>query len=140
MFGWWRRRAAREIPEALWQQALRDFPFLADRAAGEARRLRELAGRFLAQKEFHGAQGLAITDERAVAIAAQAVLPVLHVGLGWYDDFVGIVVHPDLVVARRTAQDDAGVVHEWEEELAGEAMERGPVMLSWSDVRQAGVR
>ena len=39
----------------------------------------------------------------ALAIAAQAVLPVLHLGLRWYDDFVGIVVHPDEVVARRAA-------------------------------------
>lgn len=138
MFGWWRRRAARAIPDALWNEALAAYPFLADRSAQDVARLRELAGRFLAEKEFHGAQGLVITDAMAVAIAAQAVLPVLHLGLGWYDDFVGIVVHPDQVVARRSTQDEAGVVHEWDEVLAGEAMERGPVMLSWHDVRQAG--
>jgi MtfA peptidase len=138
MFGWWRRRAARPIPDALWNEALAAYPFLAERPAQDLARLRELAARFLAGKEFHGAQGLVITDSMAVAIAAQAVLPVLHLGLGWYDDFVGIVVHPDQVVARRSSQDEAGVVHEWDEVLAGEAMERGPVMLSWHDVRQAG--
>lgn len=139
MFGWLRRRRpARPIPEELWQRTLSDFPFLSQFGAVEARRLRELAAQFLAGKEFHGAHGLAITDAMAVAIAAQAVLPVLQLGLDWYDDFVGIVVHPDQVLARRTAQDEAGVVHEWEEVLAGEAMERGPVMLSWSDVQQAG--
>lgn len=138
MFGWWRRRTARPIPDALWSEALAAYPFLAKRPAQDLERLRELAARFLADKEFHGAQGLAITDSMAVAIAAQAVLPVLHLGLDWYDDFVGIVVHPDQVVARRTSQDEAGVVHEWDEVLAGEAMERGPVMLSWHDVRQAG--
>ena len=138
MFGWWRRRTARPIPDALWNEALAGYPFLAERPARDLERLRELGARFLADKEFHGAQGLAITDSMAVAIAAQAVLPVLHLGLDWYDDFVGIVVHPDQVVARRTSQDEAGVVHEWDEVLAGEAMERGPVMLSWRDVRQAG--
>ena len=138
MFGWWRRRAARAIPDELWNETLSAYPFLAERSAHDVARLRELAGRFLADKEFHGAQGLVITDSMAVAIATQAVLPVLHLGLGWYDDFVGIVVHPDQVVARRTTQDEAGVVHEWDEVLAGEAMERGPVMLSWHDVRQAG--
>jgi len=138
MFGWWRRRTARPIPDALWNEALAAYPFLAERSTRDLERLRELAARFLAGKEFHGAQGLAITDSMAVAIATQAVLPVLHLGLDWYDDFVGIVVHPDQVVARRTSQDEAGVVHEWDEVLAGEAMERGPVMLSWHDVRQAG--
>lgn len=139
MFGWWRRRrTAPPIPDPLWQQVLSAYPFLAGRPADEDARLRDLAARFLQAKEFHGTQGLAITDELALAVAAQAVLPVLHLGLHWYDDFVGIVVHPDQVVARRSAQDEAGVVHEWEEVLAGEAMERGPVMLSWHDVQDAG--
>ena len=135
MFGWWRRRREPPgIPDALWMQVLRDFPFLqsADVAA-----LRSLSARFLAQKEFHGAQGLAITDAMALSIAAQAVLPVLHLGLRWYEDFIGIVVHPDEVVARRQTMDEAGVVHEWDEVLAGEAMDEGPVMLSWADVQGA---
>jgi Mlc titration factor MtfA (ptsG expression regulator) len=139
MFGWLRRRAApRPIPDALWQAVLAQFPFLARRDPRDVAALRELAARFLADKEFTGARGFAITDDVAVAIAAQAVLPVLHLGLAWYDDFVGIVVHADEVVAKRTAMDEAGVVHDWEEVISGEAMDRGPVMLSWHDV--AGAR
>jgi Mlc titration factor MtfA (ptsG expression regulator) len=53
---------------------------------------------------------------------------------------VGIVVHPDEVVVRREHVDDDGVVHEYDEVLSGEAMEGGPVMLSWRDVRDAGTR
>jgi len=139
MLGWWRkRRLPPPIPEALWQPVLDAYPFLRQPTQTAADRLRALAAQFLADKEFHGAQGLVITDAIAVAISAQAVLPVLHLGLQWYDGFVGIVVHPDQVVAQRKAQDEAGVVHEWEEVLAGEAMQDGPVMLSWSDVRDAG--
>jgi MtfA peptidase len=51
---------------------------------------------------------------------------------------VGIVVHPDEVLARRTVTDDSGIVHHYDEVLAGEAMEGGPVMLSWHDVDSAG--
>ncbi|TFZ08718.1 zinc-dependent peptidase [Ramlibacter humi] len=139
MFGWWRRRRPPPpIPDTLWQGVLSSYPFLASQPEGDEPRLRALAAEFLRGKEFHGAQGLAITDEIAVAIAAQAVLPVLRLGLSWYDDFVGIVVHADQVVARRRAEDEAGVVHEWDEVLAGEAMDRGPVMLSWRDVQAAG--
>ena len=65
-------------------------------------------------------------------------LPVLRLGLGPYRGFVGIVVHSDEVVARRSITDGAGVVHEYDEWLSGEAMEGGPVMLSWSDVAMAG--
>jgi len=84
-----------------------------------------------------------VTDAMAVSIAAQACLPLLHWGsperaLAWYDDFVGIVVHPAEAVARRQAVDAAGVVHHYDEVLLGEAMERGPVMLSWPAVDGAG--
>lgn len=139
MFDWLRRRgSARAIPDALWEGVLARYPFLAARPEAERTRLRDLAAQFLAGKEFHGAQGFVITDDVALSIAAQAVLPVLNLGLKWYDDFVGIVVHPEQVMARRTTTDEAGVVHHWNEVLAGEAMERGPVMLSWQDVHDAG--
>lgn len=140
MLGWLRRRRAPELPDALWQQTLAAYPFLGQGGADDAARLRELAADFLGRKQFTGAGGLQITDAMAVAIAAQAVLPVLHLdlGLGWYDDFVGIVVHPDEVVAQRSETDETGVVHAWDEVLAGEAMEGGPVMLSWHDVAAAG--
>ncbi len=126
------------IPETLWQHTLTQYPFLAQRAATEQSQLRTLAGQFLAGKEFSGAQGLVVTDEMAVAIAAQACLPVLHLGLDYYDDFKGIVVHPGAMLARREVMDDSGVVHRYSEVLLGEAMERGPVTLSWQDVAAAG--
>jgi Mlc titration factor MtfA (ptsG expression regulator) len=139
MWGWLkRRRRGPELPDELWRATLARYPFLADRPEPELAQLRAMAAAFLGQKEFHGAGGLVITDEMALAIAAQAVLPVLHLGLHWYDDFVGIVVHADEVVARRTAVDETGIVHDWDEVLAGESMEGGPVMLNWQDVAQAG--
>ncbi len=147
LWDWLRRlgRSARRhsgIPDVLWQATLADYPFLTAGTQAEQQRLRELSALFLAEKEFHGAQGLTITDAMAVAIAAQACLPVLHFGPGrqpldWYDDFVGIVVHPDEVLAQREVMDEDGVVHHYDEMLAGEAMQGGPVMLSWQDVAAA---
>ncbi|AMO21837.1 zinc-dependent peptidase [Ramlibacter solisilvae] len=134
MFGWLRRRPpARDIPDALWVAVLQRYRFLVLRPADERERLRQMAGELLAAKEFHGAKGFVVTDEVALSIAVQAVLPVLNLGLSWYDDFVGIVVHADEVVARRTEMDESGVVHQWDEVIAGEAMDGGPVMLSWRD-------
>lgn len=142
MLRWLRRlRAAPEIPEAQWQRVLAAYPFLAARPAAALQRLRTLSARFLRDKEFHGALGLAISDDMALAIAAQAVLPVLHLpgGLRWYDDFVGIVVTPAEVSTPRVAVDEAGVVHEYRESIIGEARERGPVMLSWPHVQEGGL-
>jgi len=141
MLDWFRRlRAAPDIPEAAWQSTLARYRFLADRPDADTARLRALAARFLREKEFHGAHGFVISDEVAIAIAAQAALPILHLKgeLAWYDDFVGIVVHPAEVVAHRRVTDDTGVVHEYDEVVAGEAMDRGPVMLSWQDVLASG--
>ncbi len=128
----------RAIPDALWQLTLARYPFLTLRSAPDLCKLREMATLFLARKEFSGAHGLEVCDEMAVAIAAQACLPVLELGLDWYESFVGIVIHPDLVTVRREHMDEAGVVHEYDESLAGEAMEGGPVMLSWRDVADSG--
>jgi Mlc titration factor MtfA (ptsG expression regulator) len=137
----WRRARAlerRAIPDALWQLTLARFPFLAARSAAQVAALREMATLFLAEKEFSGVRGLVVSDEMAVAIAAQACLPALALGLDWLDGFVGIVVHEDAVVARREVEDEDGIVHAYDEELSGEAMSGGPVMLAWRDVDEAG--
>jgi Mlc titration factor MtfA (ptsG expression regulator) len=131
--------ARRAIPQDLWKRTLIRYPFLQRRDPAAAAELRRLTSLFLDRKEFSAAGGLHLTDAMVVAIAAQAVLPVLRLGLARYDGFVGIVVHPDQVTARREFADDDGVVHEYDEVLAGEAVQGGPVMLSWRDVRSAGV-
>jgi len=130
-----RRRA---IPDADWRRTLKRFPFLALSDAQDAAELRRLTSLFLDRKEFSGVGGLTVSDDMAVAIAAQACLPVLRLGLAPYDSFIGIVVHPGQVRARRVVTDDDGVVHDYEETLSGEAMPGGPVTLSWQDVRRAG--
>jgi Mlc titration factor MtfA (ptsG expression regulator) len=140
---WRQRREARAvqrraIPDALWALTLARLPFLACRSADDLAELRRLCSLFLDQKEFTGVHGLEVDDAMAVCIAAQACLPVLRFGLEPYNGFVGIVVHPDEAVARREVIDDDGVVHTYAEVLSGEAMEGGPVMLSWPDVDHAG--
>lgn len=130
--------ARRAIPNDVWQLTLARLPFLARRSDADLQALRRLASLFLDQKEFSGANGLVVNDSMAVCIAAQACLPILHFGLAHYAGFVGIVVHPDEVVARREVTDDDGVVHHYDETLTGEAMVGGPVMLSWRDVADAG--
>jgi MtfA peptidase len=128
----------RSIPEPLWSLTLARYRFLAALAPTDQAKLRELSTLFLVEKEFHGVGELVVDDDIAVAIAAQACLPVLRLGLNWYGGFKGIVVHAGAVVARREVVDDTGVVHEFDEELSGEAMDGGPVMLSWQDVESSG--
>ena len=141
---WWRRRredaavARRPIPDDLWKRTLIRYPFLRSASDPGALRLRRMTSLFLDRKEFTAVPPVRLTTDVVVAIAAQACLPVLQLDLGRYERFIGIVVHPDQVVARRESMDEHGVVHEYDEVLSGEAVEGGPVMLSWRDVRGSG--
>ena len=143
MAGWLqalrRRREARalqrrSISDELWRACIAELPFVAARPTEQQERLRRMASLFLDRKEFTGAQGFVVTDGIALTVAVQACLPVLELGLDHYDGFVGIVMHGDAVVAAREVIDKDGIVHAYDEELAGEAMEGGPLMLSWADV------
>lgn len=143
MLNWLQKLLGRDpgpeaIPDAMWARTLAHYPFLVQHASADQLRLRSLSRQFLAEKEFSGAHGLIVTDAMAVAIAAQACLPVLHLSLKLYDDFKGIVLHPGAMLARRKVTDAAGVVHRYSEALAGEAMQGGPVTLSWQDVAASG--
>lgn len=136
---WKRRRVLRRhaIDDRLWHRTVFGLPFLGELERDDGARLRELTLLFLAEKSFSGAQGLALNDAMRVAIAAQACLPILNLGLDWYDDWVGVIVYPGDFRVRRHDIDAAGVVHEWDDALAGEAMPGGPVVLSWDSAAHA---
>ncbi len=135
--GWltdWKRKRVLErhrVEDALWAEAAGGWRFIGSLSAEETERLKALVVLFLAEKEFAGAHGLEVSDAMRVSIAAQACLPVLALGLDWYGGWTGVVVHPGDFRVRRSEMDEHGVLHEWEDELAGEAMEGGPVVLSW---------
>lgn len=133
----WFQRHTPSIGDELWRRLLSDYPFLALRPLRQRERLRELTNRFLATKQFAGADGLMIDDYMGAAIAAQACLPVLSIGLDWYDDFEQIVVYPEQFRVRYQEADDIGLVHEQDTYLAGQSIDGGPIVLSWPDVQAA---
>src|SRR5690606_111356 len=138
LFKSWRRRRAlkaTQIGEALWQRVLAGLPFLRGLSAADLEELRALTVLFLAEKEMHGAADLELSDDIRLSIALQACLPILKLGLAAYDGWVGVVVYPGEFRVKRQEMDEDGVMHEYEEELSGEAWEGGPVVLSWQDVK-----
>ena len=130
LFGLTSNRPA-EVPQTLWNQVEATLPFLAFLTAEEHARLRLLAANFLKEKQFHGAHDFEIDDPIMLSIALQACLPILNIGLQAYRDWVGIIVYPGDFVVPRSVVDDDGVVHEYHDEVLGEAWEDGPVLLSW---------
>ena len=83
--GWiteWRRKRVLQkhaLDDALWRRSTKGLSFLP-----QVPKLKELVLLFLAEKQFAGAHGMEVTDEMRVAIAAQACLPILELGLDWY--------------------------------------------------------
>ena len=134
---WWHQRFLRKhrIPLPLWESALSQAPILKRLDPTERHRLRELTSRFLHDKSIVGAQGLMVTDDMRVMIAAQACLLILNLDLDYFDGWREIIVYPDSFVVSREERDEAGVVHRRQNALGGEAWGRGPVILSWGDAQ-----
>jgi len=124
------------IPHPLWLAVMEVLPAMHGMTAVEKAHLRELSTLFLHQKNLMGVQGLELTAEMRLTIAAQACLPVLRLGMeclhGWSD----VIVYPGAFRVNRDAVDAAGVVQQQQRVLSGEAWSRGPIVLSWADIAQ----
>jgi Mlc titration factor MtfA (ptsG expression regulator) len=136
LLGRFTRSSAVAIPDDLWDAARAAVPVAARLGADEATRLRELAGRLLAEKEMSAAGELELTAAMQVAIALQACLPILNLGLEWYRGWTSIIVYPGEFLVPRHVADEDGVVHEYVEPITGEAWEGGPLLLSWEDAQR----
>jgi MtfA peptidase len=126
------------LDPALWRSTLERYACTRVLSGDERSRLRDIVVLFLHQKRIHGAGGMAVRDDVRIAIAAQACMLVLNLGVEYFGDWVEIIVYPDEFVAQYEYIDAAGVAHQVAEPMSGESWERGPVILSWADAEGAG--
>lgn len=136
---WRRERLLRQaaLPQALWDNVIAELPILTGLSATELERLRSLVLLFLHEKDFLPTNGLLLTEEMQLTIAAQACLPILELGLDYYAGWMTIIVYPGGFIAKHEQVDAAGVVHAVRRPSAGESWQRGPVVLSWEDVERS---
>src|SRR5688572_14670792 len=97
-------------------------------------RLRDLAARFLHEKTISPVGALTLDEAQRCTLAALCCLPLLEFGTEGLRGWSQLIVYPDAFRVNRTHVDAAGVLHEWEDELIGEAWELGRVILSGADV------
>lgn len=134
---WNRQRLLRRFPiaDSDWQVVVDHWPLLQELNGEEQQRLRELSTLFLHDKTIEGVGDIAISPAMAAAIAAQVCLPVLNLHLdalrGWYS----VLLYPDTFLAEHDGVDEDGIQHVGTRELAGEAWDQGPLILSWGDAR-----
>ena len=131
-----RRRArlrAQPLPAA-WQAILAArVPAVARLPAPLRRRLEGQMQIFLAEKRFVGCDGLVVSDEMRVVVAAQACLLLASRTGEVFPGVREILLYPGAFVVQRTRPGAAGVVHEERRVLAGEAWSHGQIVLSWAD-------
>lgn len=111
----------------------RRVPYLRRLPAPLQLRLKQQIQVFLAEKTFIGCDGLEITDEMRVTIAAQACLLILARSRGYYPKLRQILVYPGSFVVRHERIDGSGVTHQTRQILSGESWEHGQIVLSWQD-------
>lgn len=135
---WYRRlrRGRAPIAERDWARALERAPCAAALPERERRRLRELAGEFLAVKRFEGAAGFEVDAAVRAAVAVKACLPVLRLGLDFYAGWSTIVVYPGDFRVHEEYMDEAGVVHRETRDLCGQSLSQGPMVLSWEAIEE----
>ena len=88
---------------------------------------------FLDEKVFVGCEGLEITDEIRLVIAANACMLLVNRSKGHFPGFETILVYPDTYTAREVSYDGLVEVHK-DSTRAGESWHRGPIVLSLTDV------
>lgn len=130
-----RRAPAPAIDPALWRQAAAGLPWLRRIEAERDTRLRALVAEFLQRIAITPLHGLALHEVQRLRLAMLCCLPLLEFGREGMHGWSQLLVYPDAFRVQRSHQDAHGVLHEWDDELIGEAWERGPVILSWADVR-----
>ena len=92
---------------------------------------------FMDEKEFEGFDDLEITDEIKITIAAQACILLLHRETDYYPTLHTILVYPHPFYSYIKQRLAGGIVAEGEQGRLGESWYRGPVILSWDDVRRS---
>lgn len=130
---WFRAKPA-PVTEALWRAQVQRCVWIAGLEPARQDRLRGLSSRFLHEKTITPVAGLELDEGERVLLAALCCLPLLEFGPAGLRGWSQVIVYPDAFRVRRSHVDAAGVLHEWDDELVGEAWDAGPLILSWADV------
>jgi len=132
--GWRRARLrARPFPHEWREYLRRRVPYVRSLPADLQLQLKKHIQVFLAEKPFVGCNGLELTDEMRVTIAAQACLLLLNRRTDYFPNVTEILVYPGQFIVDREVPDGIGLARRDRSVLAGESWSSGQVVLSWDD-------
>jgi Mlc titration factor MtfA (ptsG expression regulator) len=92
---------------------------------------------FLVETDFEGVDGLEVTDEMRLMVAAQACSLLLGLGVDGFANVSTVILFPRSPVRRQVRRLGGGIMDDSVMHLGGEAHPTGPVMLVWPSVRRS---
>ena len=123
-----------------WEPILRDgFTHWSSLSADELVRMRRLVARFVTSTHWEAAKGFDLTEEVKVLVAGQACLLLLGLEIDEYPNLTSVIIHRSTVRLRGQHSTGGGTYSSAPRRLAGQAHDRGPVVLSWSAARRGGL-
>jgi MtfA peptidase len=131
----WRRRPTLPtdpIPDQWREIVSRRVPVAARLTDAERVKLLRLVQVFLKEKIIEGCDGLEVTEEMKVMIAAQACVLLLHLDAGVYPGLRTVLVYPGTYRPRNPSWFKYNLGST--EPLLGESWRHGVVILSWESV------
>jgi hypothetical protein len=131
-----RRRQILSLPfPSQWHQYLeKNVPHYPMLLEDDQANLRNLVQIFVAEKHWEGCRGLQVTDEMRVTIAGQACLLVLGMSNNFFPRVKTILIYPGGFRVPRDPQMADLSTEGGTMPVLGQAVHRGPVILSWQDI------
>lgn len=118
-----------------WRDVLRQrMPAFRTLPADLQLQLKKQAQMLLAEVPFIGCDGLVVTTEMRVLVAAQAALLLLNRRAGSFRNLRQVLLYPQPFVVQRATTNSLGLLDESRHVLSGESWQQGQVILSWPDV------
>jgi Mlc titration factor MtfA (ptsG expression regulator) len=113
-----------------------NLPIYSHLSPAQRRRLQGHIQVFLAEKQFIGCQGLQVTEEMKLIIAAIACLLLLNEQGNYFPKLRSILVYPSAYLVNETTNTGNYVVEERRVARLGESWTTDQVVLSWEQVKR----
>ena len=138
MLSAWLRRRAVVIDHQLFDDLLTRYTRFRWLDTAQRQALRRQCEDFLRAKRLEPVGDFRVSGEQQLALAMQACLPVLSLGLDYYRDWRGIVLYPSEFLPTHEYMDDAGVVHIERYPESGETLPAGPIVIAADEILRDG--
>lgn len=138
MFSAWFGRKSVAIDDRLFAELLARYARFHWLDVVQRRALRTRCEEFLGSKSLEPASDFDLSAEQRLALAMQACLPVLSLGLDYYREWRSIVLYPSEFLPTHEYMDDDGVVHVERYPESGEALPAGPIVLAADEILRDG--